>query len=150
MSSLRKRRLLLRGSTPKEIIDEDDNDSDSDGGETYELRLPDPDHPTRDQDTLTEELKAPEGKLMRVFESGRREVLFPNGVRREVWPDGYSVIQFANGDIKQAFPSGLRQRIVYYFSDARTTQTTFPNGLQVFRFENGQVEKHFPDGTKEI
>jgi centromere protein J len=39
---------------------------------------------------------------------------------------------------------------VYYFAEAKTTQTTFPDGLQVFKFANNQVEKHFPDGTKEI
>lgn len=57
------------------------------------------------------------------------------------------IVYFANEDIKQTFPDG---KVVYYFADARTTQTTFADGLQVFKFANAQIEKHFPDGTKEI
>ena len=73
-------------------------------------------------------------------------------MRRELWDDGYSLVYFTNGDIKQTFPPTHRrgQRLVYFYADARTTQTTYPNGLQVYKFANGQVEKHFLDGTKEI
>jgi centromere protein J len=68
-------------------------------------------------------------------------------VRRETFPDGYTVVFFNNNDIKQTYPDA---RIVYYFAEARTTQTTYSDGLQVFKFSNQQIEKHFPDGTKEI
>jgi len=56
-------------------------------------------------------------------------------------------VYFNNNDIKQTYPD---QKIVYYFAEAKTTQTTFPDGLQVFKFSNQQIEKHFSDGTKEI
>ncbi|TNV73675.1 hypothetical protein FGO68_gene11096 [Halteria grandinella] len=96
---------------------------------------------------MVEEVKRPEdGKVTRVYADQRREVIFPNGVRRETWGDGYSVVYFTNGDIKQSFPT----RTLYHFSAQETTQTTYPNGLQVFRFSNRQLEKHFPDGSKEI
>ncbi len=89
--------------------------------------------------------------MHRLFADGKKEVVFHNGVRREQWPDGYSVVYFTNGDIKQTFPPGhKKQRVVYFYSEAKTTQTTYPNGLQVYKFANGQTEKHFPDGTKEI
>lgn len=43
------------------------------------------------------------------------------------------IVYFANEDVKQTFPDG---KVVYYFADARTTQTTFMDGLQVFKFAN--------------
>jgi centromere protein J len=42
-------------------------------------------------------------------------------------------VYFANEDIKQTFPD---QRVVYYFAEAQTTQTTYSDGLQVFKFAN--------------
>ncbi|CAG9312319.1 unnamed protein product [Blepharisma stoltei] len=80
-------------------------------------------------------------------EDGKREIVFSNGVRKEMFPDGHSVVHFTNNDVKQSFPDG---KIIYFFAETKTTQTTFPDGLQLFKFNNGQVEKHFPDGTKEI
>ena len=79
--------------------------------------------------------------------SGKKEVVYNNGIKKEIYPDGYSIVYFNNKDVKQCFPDG---RIVYHFSEAKTTQTTFPDGLQLFKFSNGQIEKHFPDGSKEI
>lgn len=93
------------------------------------------------------EIQTDDGKIQKIYEDGRKEIIFNNGVRREVYPDGYTVVYFTNNDIKQTFPDG---KVVYYFASARTTQTTFTDGLQVFKFSNGQLEKHFPDGTKEI
>ncbi len=45
------------------------------------------------------------------------------------------------------FPNGKQ---IYFFSDAKTIQTTFPDNLQVFKFENGQIEKHYGEGCKQI
>ena len=90
---------------------------------------------------------APDGKVITVFADGKKEIQFPNGVRKEVFPDDFTIIYFTNNDIKQTFPDG---KVVYYFSEAQTTQTTFPDNLQIFKFANGQTEKHFPDNTKEI
>lgn len=93
------------------------------------------------------EIQTDDGKIQKLYEDGRKEIIFNNGVRREIYPDGYTVVYFSNNDIKQSFPDG---KVVYYFASAKTTQTTFTDGLQVFKFSNGQIEKHFPDGTKEI
>jgi centromere protein J len=90
---------------------------------------------------------ANDGKVQKEFEDGHREVLFPNGVKREIYPDGYTVVHFTNKDIKQSFPDG---KVIYFFAEANTQQTTFPDGQQLFKFANGQTEQHFPDGTKEI
>jgi centromere protein J len=31
---------------------------------------------------------------------GKKEVIFNNGVRREIFPDNYTIVHFANNDIK--------------------------------------------------
>lgn len=122
--------------------------------ETFDLRLDDPPYLSLEKAkvTLAEEVVTTEGKIHRRYSDGRREILFPNGVRRELWDDGYSLVYFTNGDLKQTYPPTHRkgQRLVYFYAEAKTTQTTYPNGLQVYKFANGQIEKHFSDGTKEI
>lgn len=103
--------------------------------------------------------------MEKIFESGRRLVVFANGTRKEVLADGHSTVNFTNGDIKQVlsnigslpvmpmlivvqiFPDG---KVVYYYAETKTKHTTFSNGVEVFQFANKQVEKHFPDGSKKI
>jgi centromere protein J len=75
------------------------------------------------------------GKIITVYESGRKEIKFCNGVRKEVFPDGYMIVYFNNKDVKQTFPD--EEKIVYYFAEANTTQTTFKTGFKAFRFGNG-------------
>jgi hypothetical protein len=41
-----------------------------------------------------------DGRVQKVYENGKREILFSNGVKREVLPDGYTIVQFSNHDIK--------------------------------------------------
>lgn len=160
LNSIRKRRYQMKGASPmkrqESEYDDDENDEDLlfldklEEEETFfQLRIPDPEHVPSEQ--LLEEASRDDGKISRLYADGRREVVFPNGVKRQVWPDGYSLVYFTNGDLKQTFPHPQgKQRVLYYFSEQQTTQTTYPNGLQVFRFANRQLEKHFPDGTKEI
>ncbi|OMJ96341.1 hypothetical protein SteCoe_79 [Stentor coeruleus] len=88
-----------------------------------------------------------ENKVQRIYEDGKREISFSNGVKKEIFPDGYIVVHFNNKDKKESFPDG---KIVYHFFENKTVQTTFPDGLQLFQFANGQTEKHYTDGTKEI
>ena len=38
--------------------------------------------------------------LIFIYESGRKEIKFNNGVRKEVFPDGYQIVYFTNKDIK--------------------------------------------------
>ena len=87
------------------------------------------------------------GKIVRIFNNDKKEVIFQSGVRKEIFKDGFQIVYFVNGDMKQNFPDG---KSIYYFNESKTVQTSFKDGLQVFKFENGQVEKHFTDGTKQI
>ncbi|XP_078734251.1 centrosomal P4.1-associated protein-like [Lampetra fluviatilis] len=102
---------------------------------------------TMDEEVL-EEVTHPDGKVEVVSREGRRTLRFPNGTRREVSPGGRSVlVAFFNGDVKRVLPD---QRVIYYYADAQTTQTTFPDGLEILQFPDNQIEKHYPDGSKEI
>jgi centromere protein J len=90
---------------------------------------------------------SPDGKIQRIYADQKKEVIFHNGVKREIFPDGYTIVHFTNNDIKQTLPD---QTIIYYFADAQTTQTTLPNGLHIYRFANNQLEFHNQDGSKDI
>ena len=58
---------------------------------------------------IVEEAVGEGGKVHRRYADGRREIVFVNGVRREIWEDGYSVVYFSNGDLKQTFPPTHRK-----------------------------------------
>ena len=88
-----------------------------------------------------------ESKTHKISEDGKREIVFSNGVKKEIFPDGFIIVHFNNKDRKETFPDG---KIVYRFFENQTVQTTLPDGLQLFEFSNGQTEKHFLDGTVEI
>ena len=89
----------------------------------------------------------PDGKIERSFRSGRCQILYPTGTRKEVLPNGVQTVVFGNGDVKQ---TGLDRRVVYYYAEAATTHVSEANGNQIYHFPNGQVERHFTDGLKEI
>ncbi|XP_077863907.1 uncharacterized protein LOC100372964 [Saccoglossus kowalevskii] len=123
----------------KRAIKFDSNDSN------YELKVS---TQTIDNDSDMEEISHPDGKVECRYPNGRRVITFTNGTRKEISPDGLTIIvSFFNGDIKQIMPD---QRVIYYYSEAKTTHTTYCDGLEVLQFPNNQIEKHYPDGTKEI
>ncbi len=81
--------------SPQEPTEEDDDE------EEYDLRFPSEYHGKKEQSAqVVEEVKGHDGKVQRIYDSGRKQVVFTNGVRREVFPDGYSIVYFNNQDIK--------------------------------------------------
>ena len=88
-----------------------------------------------------------EEKEIYLYSNNKKEIIFPNGLKKEIYSDGFQMVYFNNGDMKQIYPDGKN---AYFFKDANTVQTTYPNGLEVFKFKNGQIEKHFPNGIKKI
>ena len=90
-----------------------------------------------------------DGKIINIYDDNKKEIIFKSGVRKEIYTDGYQLIHFPNGDIKQKY-AGEREKIVYFYKDTNTVQTTFKSGLNVFKFSNGQIEKHYPDGSRFI
>ena len=88
------------------------------------------------------------GKIQKVYEDGRKEILYHNGsIKKVLYPNSSSRTYFANGDIQDDLPDGT---VNYYFSETKTKQLNLPNGIKVFEFQNGQVETHYPDGSKDI
>ena len=81
------------------------------------------------------------------YSDGRKEILFPSGLRKVFHADGSTVTLFNNGDRKEVTTEGTT---IYFYRATGAKQTTHPNGLEVVEFSTGQVERHFPDGTKEI
>jgi centromere protein J len=45
---------------------------------------------------MVKEATSKEGKTVRVYQNGRREIIFANGTRKETFPDGYNIIFFNN------------------------------------------------------
>jgi len=95
------------------------------------------------------EIEFDDGKIevQRVYEDGRREDIFTNGVVRQVMPDGYSIVYFTNKDIRQTLPDST---IVYYYFETKTAQTKLPEGQCIYKFANGQLEYHYTDDSKDI
>lgn len=87
------------------------------------------------------------GRVERDFSDGRREVVFPNGLRKVMWDDGRAAVFFQNGDVKESRKDGT---VVYRYWATGAVQTTSPDGTNIFLFANGQLERHLPDGSKEI
>ena len=112
--------------------------------EEYEFKIPE--KYKKQNYKLTKTLKAGD-KIINLYNDNKKEIIFPSGVRKEIFEDGFQIIYFVNGDIKQNYPNG---KSVYYFSQAKTVQTTFKNGIFVVKFENNQIERHYPDGKKQI
>ena len=93
----------------------------------YLMTFPSQYHSDSVSEIIKEEVTTHDNKIQRFYSSGRREVIFPNKIRRVLWPDGYSVVYFANNDVKQVFPN--HEKIVYFFAKLGTTQTTYLNGV---------------------
>ena len=114
--------------------------------EEYEFKIPEKYKDKKYK--LTKSLKAGD-KIINIYDDNKKEIIFQSGVRKEVFSDGYQLINFPNGDIKQKFP-GKEGKIMYFYKETNTVETTFKNGLNIFKFNNGQIEKHYPDGSKYI
>ena len=93
------------------------------------------------------EQKHADGRIDRTFTDGKREAVFPSGLRKTINLDGSAIVHFPNGDVKETSAGNV---VIYHYYSTGCEQTTYPDGLEVLKFASGQVEKHFPDGTKEI
>ena len=90
-----------------------------------------------------------DGKKINIYDNHKKEIIFKSGVRKEIFMDGHQLVHFPNGDMKQKFV-GKEEKVIYYYNETSTVQTTYKNGLNIFKFSNGQIEKHYPDGSKFI
>ncbi|GFR43458.1 hypothetical protein Agub_g4541 [Astrephomene gubernaculifera] len=116
-------------------------------------------------DVLVREVRHADGKVERMYTSGRRLVLFANGTRKVALPDGSSRVYFINGDIKWTIPAAAAGGgsspsqpppgigvVHYYYAEVSTWHSTYggEGGVEVFYFPSGQTEAHHPGHGKEI
>ena len=86
-------------------------------------------------------------KITNIYSNDKKEIIFNNGIRKEIYKKEHQIIYYLDGDIKQIFPDG---KISYFHKDSKSVETTLNNGMKIYKLNNGQIEKHFPDGTKLI
>ena len=123
----------------KSYLDEDDN---------YDFVIPEK-YSNSNKYKLLESFEKENGQIINLYSNNKKEIIFKSGLKKEIYDDGnYKLVFFPNGDKKQCFKN--IGKIVYYFNDAKTVQTSYKNGLNVFKFSNNQIEKHFTDGSKLI
>jgi centromere protein J len=67
---------------------------------------------------------------------GVRITKYSNGTVKKVYPNGQQEVTFLNGDTKISHTTGT---VVYYYSNANTTHTTYIDGSEVYEFPNNQV-----------
>ena len=92
--------------------------------------------------------KTKDGKTINYYDNNKKEIIFKNGVKKEIYNDEYQIIYFNNGDIKQIYPQENRQ--IYFFKEKNIVQTTLGEECQIVKYENGQIEKKFKDGAIQI
>ena len=69
--------------------------------EDFSLKFPKEYHgKTLPNQKVVEQFVGHDGKIQRIYQSGKKEVIFNNGVKRESHPDGYTIVYFNNQDIK--------------------------------------------------
>ena len=78
-----------------------------------------------------------DGTIIKVFETGKKEILFSSGQKKEVFPDGYTIITYINGDLKQIIPN---YKETYYYAKDKTLQVKFSDGTVYLKYRDGRVD----------
>ena len=128
-------------------FDEQDDESEDNDDDAYDLILPEVYH--KEKYTLIKTEKNSEGTTINTYDKNKIEINLINGDRKEIYDDKYEIIYYNNGDIKQLFKNNNKQ--VFYFKKQNITKTTLNKGLQIIKYNDiNQLEKIFSDGTKKI
>ena len=146
---LRKNQEKNNSIDNKDIINNNNNFEfeNDDNIEGYDFVIPEK-YRFKDNGKIINSINS-DGKIINIYEDNKKEIIFKSGVRKEVFSDGYQLIHFPNGDMKQKFV-GKDEKVIYFYNETNTVQTTLKNGINIFKFNNGQIEKHYPDGSKYI
>eukprot|EP00347_Sterkiella_histriomuscorum_P012503 403368331 len=122
----------------------------------YEMKFPSEYHNVSSLEKAEQDIlfsRMDDDKIVIKYQTGKEEIIFNNGVKKEIWPDGYEIIFFNNNDIKQVYPGKFK--IVYFYQDANITETQYEAmGISIYRFKDkiqkihfdGKVETFYPDG----
>lgn len=69
----------------------------SDEEEDFSLKFPKEYHSkTLQNQKVVEQYVGHDGKIQRIYQNSKKEVIFNNGVKRESFPDGYTIVYFNN------------------------------------------------------
>jgi len=66
----------------------------------YDIVFNDKYHSSKNVKMIKQEISQ-DRKIIRLYENGKKELIFPSGVRKEIFPDSYQIVFFTNNDIKQ-------------------------------------------------
>ncbi len=72
-----------------------------------------------------------DGKTIKIFESGKKEILFPNKTKKEIFPNGYTLVTYPNNDIKEIIPN---HKETYYYKQDEVYQITFADGCKYIKY----------------
>lgn len=89
------------------------------------------------KETVTKQNFQQDGTIVREYDTGRKEILFSSGQKKNIYPDGYTLINYINGDIKQIIPN---YKETYYYYKDKTLQVKFNDGSTYLKYEDGRVD----------
>ena len=72
-----------------------------------------------------------DNKIIKIFNSGRKEIIFPNDTKKEIFPDGYTLVTYSNGDIKETIPNFKE---IYYYKKDEVNQIIFADGSKYIKY----------------
>ena len=72
-----------------------------------------------------------DGKTIKIFNSGKKEIIFPNATKKEIFPDGYTLVSYSNGDIKETIPN---YKEIYYYKKDEVNQIVFSDGDKYIKY----------------
>ena len=83
--------------------------------------------------TKIKQLFEDNGKVIKIFEGGNKEIIFPNKTRKRIYPDGYILVTYGNGDIKEIIPN---YKEVYFFKKENAMQIKFDDGYKYVKYND--------------
>ena len=69
-------------------------------------------------------------KIVKIYD-GKKEIIFPNGTKKEIFPGGYTLVTYSNGDIKEIIPN---YKETYYYKKDEVNQITFEDGYKYIKY----------------
>ena len=70
-------------------------------------------------------------KIVKIYNSGKKEIIFPNNTKKEIFPDGYTLVTYSNGDIKETIPN---HKEIYYYKKDEVNQIVFDDGCKYIKY----------------
>ena len=69
--------------------------------------------------------------MIKIYKSGKKEIIFPNNTKKEIYPSGYTLVTYGNNDIKEIIPN---YKEIYYYKQDEVYQITFSDGCKYIKY----------------